>query len=104
MYTHGSLCFTCKMPYISFHQNDLQYTSHIVLECHFGKDPSLPKYILHSVSRFDVEKECERIDGDGHKNDSLVILNSQQPKVTPNVDASCNVFCFMQCICILCLL
>lgn len=49
-----------------------------------------------------MEKECERIDGDGHKNDPTVILNSQQPKVTPNVDTSCNVFCFMQHICILC--
>lgn len=39
-----------------------------------------------------MEKECERIDGDGHKNDPPVVTNT---KVKPNVDASCNAFCFI---------
>ncbi|XP_075896881.1 sperm-associated antigen 1-like isoform X2 [Nelusetta ayraudi] len=35
--------------------------------------------------KFDVEKECERIDGDGHKNDPPVVTNA---KVKSHVDAS----------------
>lgn len=44
-----------------------------------------------------MDKECERIDGDGHKNDPPVITNG---KVKPDVDASCKAFCFINHICI----
>lgn len=39
-----------------------------------------------------MEKECERIDGDGQKEDPPVITKSN---VKPKVDASCNAFCFI---------
>lgn len=38
-----------------------------------------------------MEKECERVDGDGQKDDPPVVTKS---KVEPEVDASCNAFCF----------
>lgn len=45
----------------------------------------------HSISRFDVEKECERIDGNVVKNDRSAIINTGHPKIKTKVDASCNV-------------
>lgn len=49
--------------------------------------------ISHSISRFDVEKECERIDGDVVENDPPVIYNTGHPNIKTKVDASCNVLC-----------
>ncbi|KAM3614057.1 uncharacterized protein V6R79_009247 [Siganus canaliculatus] len=38
--------------------------------------------------KFDVEKECEKIDETNHKNDPPVIINQSDPKIKTAVDAS----------------
>ncbi|XP_045900678.1 sperm-associated antigen 1-like isoform X2 [Micropterus dolomieu] len=38
--------------------------------------------------KFDVEKECDRIDGNVVKNDPPVIINTRNPKIKTKVDAS----------------
>ena len=43
-----------------------------------------------SISRFDVEKECDKIDGNLLKNDPPAILNTGHPKIKTQVNASCN--------------
>lgn len=46
-----------------------------------------------SIFRFDVEKECDRIDGNELKNDPTTILNTGHPKIKKEVDSSCNELC-----------
>lgn len=47
---------------------------------------------IDSTSRFDVEKECEAIDGN-IKNDPPIITNTRRPKISAHVDTSCNALC-----------
>lgn len=47
-------------------------------------------------SRFDVEKECERIDGNMIKQ-SPANINTGHPKIKTQVDASCNVLYSISC-------
>lgn len=49
-------------------------------------------YIHLSISRFDVEKECERLDGNNVKDDQLVIVNTEY-QVKTQVDTFCNALC-----------
>lgn len=56
-------------------------------------------FVFHFLFRFDVEKECEKIDGDVDKNDPPAIINSGYPKIKTDVDAACNVFCIGSFIC-----
>lgn len=52
-------------------------------------------YLLYfdPISRFDVEKECERIDGNVINNDPPAIINKAPANLKTEVEASCNVFC-----------
>lgn len=59
-----------------------------VLESCFGECRHL--IYLSLFSRFDVEKECERIDGSTVKQ-SPAVINTAHPKIKTQVDASCNV-------------
>lgn len=65
-----------------------------VLEHHLENIVLYPN-VFHSISRFDVEKECERIDGNVVKNDPPAIINIGHPKIKTKVDASCNVLCIL---------
>ncbi|KAM7420181.1 hypothetical protein PAMA_014742 [Pampus argenteus] len=43
--------------------------------------------------KFDVDKECERTDGNIARNDPPAIINTGHPKIKTKVDTSCNTLC-----------
>ncbi|KAM7382428.1 hypothetical protein PAMP_002156 [Pampus punctatissimus] len=45
--------------------------------------------------KFDVDKECERIDGNIARNDQPAIINTGHPKIKTKVDTSCNALCIV---------
>lgn len=61
----------------------------------YTKYPSIYVDTFHSICRFDVEKECAKIDENVAENDPPAIINKGHPEIKTTVDTSCNVFRIM---------